>query len=149
MWLLAIAGAVVWFLMRNMGNQTGAQSQGGQTSTNGLDNVGQAIANFEGFGIPGSLATRTNNPGNVGTYGRKVANYSDVGDGWTALNNWITSHGAAHPDWSLQQFINQYLTGDPSGQTAGPGQDPQGYGNYVANYLGVDTSTPIGQILSS
>lgn len=149
MWLLVLIGAFVWFLLRNSGSQAGASTQGAQTSTNGLDNMGQGIANIEGFGIPGSVATRTNNPGNVGTYGGHVANYSDVGDGWDALNGYITSHAAAHPDWSLQQFLNYYLTGSTDASTATASQNPNSYVNYVANYGGWDPNTPIGQILAN
>lgn len=119
-----------------------------QTTTNGLDNVTEAIARYEGFYIPGSVAQRTNNPGNVGTYGGQVASYADSGDGWTALQDWVTSHAAANPSWNFYDLTSYYLTGSTTGNP-GPGQDPNAYAQYIADYLGVSPTTTVSSTLGS
>lgn len=114
-------------------------------SNNLLDAFTEAQAEFEGFYIPGSLAARTNNPGNIGTYGGKVGTYSDVGSGFQALSDYDTNLAQQNPGWSITQFITYYLTGDPNG-TPGPGQNPQAYSDYVSNKIGVSGDTPIGSL---
>jgi len=111
-----------------------------------LSNISEAIAKFEGFYKPGSIAQRSNNPGNIGTFGGKVSSYADVGDGWDALGNWISGHASSHPDWDFYDTMRYYLTGSTTG-IAGPNQDPDSYAEYVANYLGVDPTTPVSSVL--
>lgn len=146
--LLILAAVILWWLSSKGSNQTNLSPQGSTPdyAPNGLDNITEAMARFEGFYQPGSVAQRTNNPGNIGTFGGNVASYSDVGDGWTALNNYVRTKATSHPDWTLAQFITYYLTGDPNG-TAGPNQNPTAYADYVANYVGVDPNTPVSQVL--
>ncbi len=146
--LLVIIAAAIWFLLHQGKGQTAASTHGQQTSTNGLDNITEAMARMEGFYKQGSLAQRTNNPGNVGTFGGNVASYSDVGDGWTTLQNWVTNHAAANPNMTIRQMMGIYLTGSING-TPGPNQDPVGYANFIANYAGVDPNTPVSALLGS
>jgi hypothetical protein len=111
-----------------------------------LDNMAQGIAQFEGYPLTGSLANRTNNPGNIGTYGGNVASYSDAGDGWDALNSYITTKAQANPEWDFYDFSRYYLTGDTQGQ-AGPNQNPDAYAEYIANYMGVDPTQTVSSVL--
>lgn len=145
--LLVLVAAVIWFLLHSSKGQTTAAT-GAQTSTNGLDNITQAIAQYEGFNKPGSVAQRTNNPGNVGTFGGNVASYSNVGDGWSALQNWVTNKAAANPSMTFNQMMGLYLTGSVNG-TPGPNQNPAGYAQYIADYVGVDPNTPVSTVLGS
>lgn len=148
--LLILAAAVaLWYLSKTGTKGASLPSQGAQqTTTNGLDNITEAIARYEGFYTPGSVAQRTNNPGNIGTYGGNQTSYADSGDGWTALQSWVTSHAATHPDWSIAQMMTDYLTGSPTG-TPGPKQNPAAYAGYVADYIGTTPDTPVLQVLQS
>jgi len=126
---------------------------GGSPMGNGLDNIGQAIFQFEG-GQPNNLNVRNNNPGNLrsvpGMTGTNdgYATFADIGDGWTALNNYITSHAAAHPGWDFYDFFQNYL-GQPVGSpvTSTDQGNSDAYAEYVASYLGVDPTTPVSQVL--
>lgn len=145
--LLVLVAAVIWFLLHN-GAASQATSATGQTSTNALTTITQAMAKFEGYYIPGSVAQRTNNPGNVGTYGGNVASYSDVNQGWAALQNWVTNKVAANPGLTFKQMMDIYLTGSING-TPGPNQNPAGYAQYIADNVGVDPNTPVSQVLGN
>lgn len=146
--LLVIIAAAIWFLLHQGKGQAAASTNGQQTSTNGLDNIAEAISRFEGFYTPGSVAQRSNNPGNVGTYGGHIASYSNVGDGWTTLQNWVTDHAASNPNMTFNQMMGLYLTGSVNG-LPGPNQDPAGYAQYIADYVGVDPNTPVSAVLGS
>jgi len=129
-----------------------AQSQSSQ-----LDNFSQAIATLEGFGIPGARPTRDNNPGDLkfgpGMTGRDeagsggIAVFADVGDGWDALNGYITQHAAAHPEWDFYDFAHYYATGNTLGQPAAGEANPDSTAETIAGYLGVDPSSSISSVL--
>jgi len=141
--------AVVWLASQSNASQTDAYIGGGSmanTSSDPLGAMANAIATMEGFFVSGSLPQRTNNPGDIGTFGGKVRSYPDSSAGFSALQNYIGTHAAAHPDWNFYDFFHYYLTGDPNG-TPGPGQNPNGYAEYVAGALGVSAATPISQVL--
>jgi hypothetical protein len=119
-----------------------------------LDNLAQAIATLEGFGIPGNRPTRDNNPGDVrsapgmtGTDSGGIATFADQGDGWDALGGWITSHTAAHPDWDFYDLTHFYATGTTTGTPAAGEANPDDSANYIADYLGVDPSSPVSNVL--
>lgn len=157
--LLLLVGAAVllWLILRGMGQAAAASpaSDGDDDlptkvpanapgGNDALDNIAEAMARFEGFYLPnGSVASRTNNPGNIGNYSGNTNTFADVGDGWDALYDWITSHASAHPDWSFSDLINYYVNGSTTdtSQNAGP------YAQYVADYVGVDPSTPVSQVI--
>ena len=142
--IVGIALIVAWmFSTLTAGSGSGDVS----SSSNNLDNFTEAQAQFEGFYLPGSVAQRTNNPGNIGTYGGKVGSYIDPGAGWDALYGYDQNIAQQHPDWSILQFITYYLTGSPNG-TPGPKQNPQAYADYEANYLGVPVTTSIGSLFN-
>ena len=115
------------------------------------DQIAQAIFQMEG-NKPGDLAFDNNNPGDLRSAQGQVGSAGgfavlpDFGTGWTDLENYISSHVAAHPDWDFYDFFQNYL-GQPLG---GPAVTPQGdsnaYAEYVAQQLGVDPTTPISQL---
>jgi hypothetical protein len=93
-----------------------------ETTTRGLMILAQAIAKREGFGIPGTVPTRLNNPGDLmyahqdgalphgvtGTDGRLrvYAAFASVMDGWRALYNQIRLD--AGRGLTLAEFIGKY-----------------------------------------
>lgn len=144
--LIFAAVLCAWLLTRG---HSSAQSQGSTVASygrDGLDNVSEGIAQYEGFYLPGSLAARTMNPGNIGTFGGNVASYPDVGDGWDALKAWISSHTASNPDWDFYDMMRYYLTGSTTGK-AGPGQNPDAYAEYIADYLGVSPTDTVASVI--
>lgn len=123
------------------------------TQSGQLDNLAQAIASLEGFGIPGNRPTRDNNPGDLksapGMIGRDapgssgIAQFADAGDGWDALNGWITSHTSGHPEWDFYDLTHFYATGDTLGQPAQGEADPDKSAEAIAGYLGVDPTSTV------
>jgi len=139
--LVAFAGWL-WF---NTPSSTGAASQDGSQPDN-LSKLTQGVASIEGYFKSGSLPQRTNNPGNIGTYGGKIASYPDAGQGFEALQVWIQNHAAQNPNWDFYDMFHYYLTGDTL-SPGGPGQSPDSYAEYVANYVGVDPTTPVSTVI--
>jgi hypothetical protein len=145
-----ITGPPVGSDQTNQSDQANPQSMAGQ-----LDNLTQAIATLEGFGIPGARPTRDNNPGDVragpGMTGTDspggIATFADAGDGWDALGGWLTSHAAAHPDWDFYDLAHYYATGSTTGTPAEGEADPDTSAEYIADYMGVDPSTPFANVL--
>jgi hypothetical protein len=113
-----------------------------------LATMENAIATMEGFFTPGSLAQRTHNPGDIGTYGGNVASYPSDSAGFNSLGTWLQNHASANPNWDFYDTMRYYLTGDTMG-TPGPGQNPDAYAEYVAGQLGVDPTTPVSQVIGS
>jgi hypothetical protein len=116
-------------------------------TTDPLDNIGQAIANFESGGNPNALSYRSNNPGAIES-GGQIRTYSDLGDGWDALNQYITSHAQANPQWDFYDFFQNYLGQEQGGPTVTSQGNSDAYAEYVANYLGVDPTTPVSGVLN-
>lgn len=110
-------------------------------ASNGLDNMGQAIAQYE------KANPSLNNPGALETTGGQLATFSDAGDGWGALNSYVTNHATANPTWNFYDFFQNYL----GQQQGGPAVTNQGnsdaYAEYVAGYLGVDPTVPVSSVL--
>jgi len=113
----------------------------------------QAIAQFEGFNTPGTVAARNNNPGNLKFAGQggatgKDANgfavFSSPSAGWQALYNQLSLYVNEFPSFSILQIMAHYL-----GQST-PTSDAQGnaftYASFVASALGVDVSTPLADV---
>ncbi|HVW78783.1 MAG TPA: hypothetical protein VHB45_14315 [Alloacidobacterium sp.] len=124
----------------NSDSVVSAVTGAGTQFQNNLDNIAQAIFTFEGGNKPSSVQYTNNNPGNIGGIN---ASFADIGDGWDALYNWIQSHAAEHPSWSISQFINYYVNGDIN-STA---QHADNYSSYVASYLGVSPNTTVASLL--
>lgn len=109
-----------------------------------LDSIAEGIARNEGFYKSNSKPQRTNNPGMIG--GDNSAGYADAGDGWEALQGYIASHAAQHPDWDFYDFAHYYLTGDTLG-VGGPDQHPDKYAEDLANFVGADPTQTISSSL--
>jgi len=145
--VLALLG-LAWLWLRNLGQSDTAApvSDGsGGSGNNALDNIAQAINNFEGNSA-GAISTRNNNPGNlvsgpnmIGTNGG-FAVFSDIGDGWDALIERIQSWANANPDADFYDFFSIYAP-------ASAGNNPDEYADYVANYLGVPATLPVASAL--
>lgn len=155
--LLILAGLLLWLYTKGQSSGAAAGVSGANASpaggggTNAADyspvsQFAQAVATYEGYYVPGSLAQRSNNPGNVGTFGGKVASYPDAQSGWDALTNWITGKASANPQWDFYDTMRYYLTGDTMG-TPGPNQNPDAYAEYVANQLGVQPTDSVASTL--
>jgi hypothetical protein len=158
--LIAIVAVLVYLYEKSTGT-SGTATPSEPTSAlgnfyqNNLDNLGEAIKQFEG-GKPGDLNVRNNNPGNIksGSYTRSAigtdykgfAVFADPGDGWDALNNYIAAHAADHPTWNFYDFFNYYLHGSTTASPVDQEGNATAYANSVASYMGVDPNTPISTL---
>jgi hypothetical protein len=110
--------------------------------------LAQAIANAEGYGVPGAIPTAANNPGDLvlgdigyGTMGAGITVFGSSSDGWSALENQLQliSNGQSRnysPGMSIAQIGQVWAGGD---------------GNWainVASSLGVSTSTAFASVYS-
>jgi hypothetical protein len=165
--LILLAGIVaIWLLFRNRGSAQPAASVDQpppdpaqprapaapligtvNSSTDAVDNIGQAIANFESGGNPNALNYRSNNPGAIESAGQ-IRTYPDVGEGWDALNQYITSHAQANPQWDFYDFFQNYLGQRQGGPTVTSQGNSDAYAEYVASYVGVDPTTPVSSVLN-
>lgn len=112
-----------------------------------LDN---AMSAFEGFGTPGTIATRQNNPGNlqygdfaiahgatgVGTNG--IANFPDPATGFQAQDALVSMY--ASQGLSLQEMLQKYAPPNAPGNTPATTSN---YVNYVSNATGVAPNAPL------
>lgn len=98
-----------------------------------------AIARQEGYGPSGNLATRTNNPGDIGNTGSAQAGYPTPDAGYAALDNQVGlmfSGGSGtrySPNMTIAQVGALYA------------KDP-GWATGVAGILGVPASTTLAQL---
>lgn len=133
---LAIFAAAVWWLMKKTRTSgTGSTRRGGgvPVSEDKVRAMAEAIARAEGYYVNGSVAQRTNNPGNLGTNtteGRQ-RRFPTAEDGWRALENQIRMmfdgrSSVYHADMSFAQVGDKY--------EADPGD---AWARNVADYLGV------------
>lgn len=121
-----------------------------------IDQLVQAIEQFEGFFTPGSVAQRNNNPGNLrsgpgqtGTDPNGYAIFPDVATGTAALYNQVNlniSRGL-----SLNTFFagqrdasgNLLPGGYPGYAPAADNNVPSQYAATVAGWLGIDPSASL------
>jgi hypothetical protein len=111
-----------------------------------VDDLAQAIARFEGFYQPNSLAARNNNPGNLRSWGSyPVVNgyvkFPDVATGWGALKVQVLKN----IDRGLS--LNEFFGGKPgvySGYApSSDANDPANYARTVAGWLGISADVPL------
>ena len=136
-------------------NEGAAESSSPAQSTtsalgDGWDNFMQGIFDHEGAGP----RDRYNNPGNIfansdsywqGQTGRAPngeAIFGDQGDGWRALQRDIRTVLSNHPDWDFFDFFEHY-----SPRKAG--NDPEAYAESVAEYMGVEPTTRVGEAIQA
>lgn len=124
------------------------QSSNGSSN---LDNFMEGINLFEG-GKPGNRNVVNHNPGNLragpnmtGTAGG-YATFGDVGDGWDALQTWVKSHSATHPEWDFYDTFAYYLRGSTTAPTSDAQGNSDAYADFVAQYMGVDPLTPVSSL---
>jgi hypothetical protein len=123
------------------------------------DQLAQAIARFEGFFTPGSVAARNNNPGNlragtgqIGTDANGYAIFPDQATGFAALSAQINlniSRGL-----SLNTFFagqrdaegNTIPGGYPGYAPSADANNPAQYASTVAGWLGIDPTAPLNTL---
>jgi hypothetical protein len=140
--LLAFAGIAIFLIL-----------EGGLFSpSTTVKKIAVAIATAEGFYVNGSLPQRANNPGDLesGDIGHGLLDnktvYASVSDGWEALYRQVqamlnNSSAIYGPTWTIQDVANEYVSGQQN-----PTTDSTAWAQNVANTLGVDVDTQIGQI---
>ncbi len=108
-----------------------------------LTDLAAAIATFEGFFKPGSVAQRNNNPGNlragpsaIGTDANGYAIYATPQDGWNDLYRQIGLD--ASRGLSLSQFIGKYAPPNEN--------NTSNYLQFVTGTIGADASTPLASL---
>lgn len=107
-----------------------------------LQDLANAISNFEGFNVAGSLAQRNNNPGNLKYAGQAGATlgangfavFDSLDDGQAALLNQLNLYSSR--GMTLAQMMNTYA---PSSDN----NDTSVYLSYVSQQTGVDPSTSL------
>ncbi|MFN3324296.1 MAG: hypothetical protein ACK5AZ_12425 [Bryobacteraceae bacterium] len=111
-----------------------------------VDAIAHAIATMEGFYVPGSLAQRNNNPGNLRNWGSLPTNsgyavFPTVEQGWAALKRQVKLN--------IGRGLNLYeFFGGKPGTYAGyaPAADnnrPNQYAEFVAGRVGIDPTEPL------
>lgn len=121
-----------------------------------VENLSNAIARFEGFQQPGSVAQRNHNPGNVrtpksgpwpGQIGVDSGGYAIFPDdqaGFAALQSQVQTN--IDRGLTLNEFfggkLGVYNGYAPSGDKNDPGQ----YSTVVAGWLGIDRNAPLATI---
>jgi hypothetical protein len=105
-----------------------------------------AMAQYEGFGVPGSVASRNNNPGNIiaGAYATShgavgsdgsFATFPDPATGFGAMDSLVGSY--ANKGASLSDMISAW-----NGHAANSGA----YSTFVGNAAGVDPSASVASM---
>lgn len=141
---LAIGVVVaLWFLF---GARVSAAISRPAAPSDAIGAFAQAIASAEGFGDPGAVPTRANNPGDLAlggnTLGAGITIYATPADGWNALYSQLAR---------IRDGQSAYYRTDMSiadmGAIYAPGEGAAWAAN-VAAALGVSVNTTIGSLLS-
>ena len=113
-----------------------------------VTSLSNAIAQFEGFLVPGSVAQRNNNPGNlrsgpgqIGTDANGYAIFPDVSTGMSALQNQVQLN--INRGLNLNQFIGGVPGGYPGYAPSADNNNVQNYVGFLSGKLGVDPNTPL------
>ena len=128
---------------------------GSLNPTQGVTAMAQAIAEAEGFFVPGSIPARAHNPGDLtegdfgdtGVYltsssGAKIIVYATDQDGWNALYEKLQNiaNGTSSvysPDMTIAQFANKWTSTQQSS-----------WAENVASSIGADINSVIGGLLA-
>lgn len=139
---LAIFAAAVWWLMKKQttaGTGSTTRRGGVPVDESKVRAMAEAIARAEGFNVQGSVAQRTNNPGNLrtNTTEGRITGYPTAEDGWRALENQIRMmfdgrSSIYHPDMTFADVGDKY--------EADPGN---AWARNVVQYLGVTLGTTL------
>lgn len=103
-----------------------------------------AIRDFEGR--PGDLNYRNNNPGNIRGRDGRFLKFNTYAEGWLYLKDYVTractgKHSAYKPDFTIKQFFGVYAPSSDNNQ-------PDIYASWVANRIGLQTSTKIKELIT-
>jgi hypothetical protein len=123
--------------------------------------LAQAIARAEGFGVPGAIPTRGNNPGDLtrafgfqtaGTLNKEgVLQFVNLADGWNALYAivayWLGGSDSLYPlSLTIEQVAGNYVDGP---NAAGFSTGAENWSNSVANSLGLSVTNTLQDFLNS
>jgi len=109
--------------------------------------LAQAIAKMEGFGIPGAVPTRDNNPGDLrhsphsshdGEGPNDIGIIDTAADGWADLELQLQRDAAR--GYTMADLIETYAPPTEN--------DTQNYLNYVCNSLGITPQTTVAAALA-
>ncbi|HZT36608.1 MAG TPA: hypothetical protein VFA28_01830 [Bryobacteraceae bacterium] len=114
-----------------------------------VDDLAQAIARYEGYYSPGSVADRHNNPGNLRSWGNyPVVNgyvqFPDAETGWAALRAQVQKN--IDRGLNLLEFFgggNGYGGYAPSTDS----NNPTRYATTVASWLGIPADAPLSSVI--
>jgi hypothetical protein len=116
-----------------------------------VQSLSNAISQFEGYNVPGSVAQRNNNPGNLrsgpGMTGKDAAGYAifpDSATGFTALNNQVSLN--IDRGLSLQTFIGGQTGVYPGYAPSADNNNVQNYVSFLSGKLGIDPNTPLSGV---
>lgn len=117
-----------------------------------VSELAEAIARFEGFGKPGSLATRNNNPGNIRSWGSLPTRdgyvvFPTPEAGWAALERQVGLNVARG------LTMEEFFAGKPGVYggyaPAADANDPGNYARTVAGWLGINVERPLAEYLGA
>jgi len=111
--------------------------------------IAQAIAQEEGFYVPGSIAQRNHNPGNLRSWGSApiVSGYAVAPDDATG---WSWLHSQVQTNINRGLTLNEFFAGKPGiyGGYA-PSADnnrPLQYAAFVAGQVGIPVDVPLNTL---
>jgi len=117
---------------------------------NFIDALARAIATFEGYFRPGTVANRNNNPGNlragpraVGKDDRGYAVYRTPEDGWEDLRRQIRLN--IERGLTLREFFGGRPGVYPGYAPAADRNQPEVYASWVGKRLGIPLDRPLAE----
>jgi len=110
------------------------------------DDLARAIATFEGYFQPGTIAQRNNNPGNLRRWGNLpvrdgYAVFPTPEAGWEALRRQVELNVAR--GLSLREFFAGKPGVYPGYAPSSDANDPERYAEFVASRIGVPADVPL------
>ena len=119
--------------------------------TSVIDKLSNVIAQYEGFGVKNSLATRNNNPGNMvsSPFMEGIvdgfAYFKDKETGWKALRyqlQLIFDGESAYykPTMTIQEFVNVYANSSPK-------EELKNYAKYIAEEFDVEVENKLNELV--
>jgi len=138
--------------LSDLTNETNSNTAGANPSP-AIQAIAQAIASAEGYGPPGNIPTKANNPGDlvlgdqgngvlVSSGGERITVFPNVNAGWQALYNQISLMiNGGSSNYNLNMTWAQI-----GAKWAGPGTP---WGANVAAALGVDVNSTLGSYVNA
>jgi len=148
-WFTLIFVAVaVWYLFFRSGSG-GTEPSADAGSSSRLDDLIDGITKAEGgdnlsINNPGNLMNSPNYAGVVGVTGGAAPGrsiFSDLGDGYTALTNYLQNLIGSHPDWDMYDLGHYYVDGPNASASSA---DANNWADNVAAYMGVSPTETLG-----